>query len=132
MTEEKAKLIMEEISKRFEKINDLKELNDYKVEQLGKKGKITELQAGIRDAVNKKDYGMLVNKVKNHFNELYESKMKLLEEVELKKKLESERIDITLPSKKIRRGTKHPMTLTIEKIDEFTYKNKTWWDFKNF
>ena len=58
MTEEKAKLIMEEISKRFEKINDLKELNDYKVEQLGKKGKITELQAGIRDAVNKKDYGI--------------------------------------------------------------------------
>ena len=42
MTEENAKLIMGEISKRFEKINDLKELNDYKVEQLGKKGKITE------------------------------------------------------------------------------------------
>ena len=118
MTEEKAKLIMEEISKRFEKINDLKELNDYKVEQLGKKGKITELQAGIRDAVNKKDYGMLVNMVKSHFNEIYEAKMKLLEEVELKKKLESERIDITLPSKKIRRGTKHPMTLTIEKIED--------------
>ena len=88
MTEEKAKLIMEEISKRFEKINDLKELNDYKVEQLGKKGKITELQAGIRDAVNKKEYGMLVNMVKSHFNEIYEAKMKLLEEVELKKKLE--------------------------------------------
>ena len=118
MTEEKAKLIMEEISKRFEHITDLKELYDYKVEQLGKKGKITELQAGIRDAVNKKDYGMLVNMVKSHFNEIYEAKMKLLEEVELKKKLESERIDITLPSKKIRRGTKHPMTLTIEKIED--------------
>ena len=118
MNEEKAKLIMEEISKRFEHIKDLKELYAFKVEQLGKKGKITELQAGIRDAINKKDYGMLVNMVKKHFNEIYDAKMKLLEEFELKKKLESEKIDITLPSKKIRRGTKHPMTMTIEKIED--------------
>lgn len=118
MNEEKAKLIMEEISKRFEHIKDLKELYEFKVEQLGKKGKITALQAGIKDAINKKDYGMLINMVRNHFTEIYEAKMKLLEEFELKKKLESEKIDITLPSKKIRRGTKHPMTMTIEKIED--------------
>ena len=118
MTEEKAKLIMEEISNRFDHIKDLKELYAFKIEQLGKKGKITELQAGIKEAINKKDYGMLVNMVKSHFNEIYEAKIKLLEELELKKKLESEKIDITLPSKKIKKGTKHPMTMTIEKIED--------------
>jgi len=117
MNEEKVKKIMEEISKRFEHITDLKELIDYKVEQLGKKGKITTLQAGIKDAIDKKEYGKLVNMVKNHFNEIYEAKMKLLEELELKKKLESEKIDITLPATRIRTGSPNILEKTVEDME---------------
>ena len=117
MNEEKAKKIMEEISQRFEHITDLKELIDYKVEQLGKKGKITTLQAGIKDAVDKKEYGKLVNTVKNHFNEIYEAKMKLLEEFELMKKLESEKIDITLPATKVRTGSPNILEKTVEDME---------------
>ena len=117
MNEEKVKKIMEEISQRFEHINDLKELIDYKVEQLGKKGKITTLQAGIKDAIDKKEYGKLVNMVKNHFNEIYEAKMKLLEELELKKKLESEKIDITLPATRVRSGSPNILEKTVEDME---------------
>lgn len=117
MNEEQAKNIMEEINKKFESITDLKELYDYKVEQLGKKGKITNLQAGIKDAVDKKEYGKLVNMVKNHFNEIYEAKMKLLEEFELKKKLESEKIDITLPATKVRSGSPNILEKTVEDME---------------
>ena len=117
MNEEKAKKIMEEISRRFEHITDLKELIDYKVEQMGKKGKITNLQAGIKDALDKKEYGKLVNKVKNHFNEIYESKIKLLEEFELKKKLESEKIDITLPATRVRSGSPNILEKTVEDME---------------
>ena len=117
MNEEKVKTIMEEISQRFEHITDLKELIEYKVEQLGKKGKITTLQAGIKDAVDKKEYGKLVNTVKNHFNEIYEAKMKLLEEFELKKKLESEKIDITLPATRIRSGSPNILEKTVEDME---------------
>ena len=117
MNEEKVKKIMEEISKRFEHITDLKELIDYKVEQLGKKGKITTLQAGIKDAIDKKEYGKLVNMVKNHFNEIYDAKMKLLEEFELKKKLESEKIDITLPATCIRSGSPNILEKTVEDME---------------
>ena len=117
MNEEKVKKIMEEISKRFEHITDLKELIDYKIEQLGKKGKITNLQAGIKDALDKKEYGKLVNKVKNHFNEIYEAKIKLLEEFELKKKLESEKIDITLPATRIRSGSPNILEKTVEDME---------------
>ena len=117
MNEEKVKKIMEEISQRFEHITDLKELIDYKVEQLGKKGKITTLQAGIKDALDKKEYGKLVNTVKNHFNEIYEAKMKMLEEFELKKKLESEKIDITLPATKVRSGSPNILEKTVEDME---------------
>ena len=118
MNEEKVKKIMEEISKRFEHITDLKELIDYKIEQLGKKGKITNLQAGIKDALDKKEYGKLVNMVKSHFNEIYEAKMKLLEEFELKKKLESEKIDITLPATRIRSGSPNILEKTVEDMEK--------------
>ena len=117
MNEEKVKKIMEEISQRFENITDLKELIDYKVEQLGKKGKITTLQAGIKDALDKKEYGKLVNTVKNHFNEIYEAKMKMLEEFELKKKLESEKIDITLPATRVRFGSPNILEKTVEDME---------------
>ena len=36
----------------------------------------------------------------------------------MNKKLESETIDITLPSKKVKRGSKHPINRTIEEIED--------------
>ena len=118
MNEEQAKTIMEEINKKFEHITDLKELYDYKIEQLGKKGKITALQAGIKEAIDKKEYGKLVNMVKNHFNEIYEAKLKLLEEFNLKKKLESEKIDITLPATKVRVGSPNILEKVVEDMED--------------
>lgn len=117
MNEEQAKIIMEEINKRFEHITDLKELYDYKIEQLGKKGKITHLQAGIKEALDKKEYGKLVNMVKSHFNEIYDAKLKLLEEFELKKKLESEKIDITLPATKVKVGSPNILEKVVEDME---------------
>ena len=34
------------------------------------------------------------------------------------RKLEGEKIDVTLPATKIRRGSKHPMSLAIEEIED--------------
>ena len=118
MNEEQAKIIMEEINKKFEHITDLKELYDYKIEQLGKKGKITALQAGIKEALDKKEYAKLDNMFKNHFNEIYEAKLKLLEEFNLKKKLESEKIDITLPATKVRVGSPNILEKVVEDMEE--------------
>ena len=111
------------ISSLVEKINnanDLKTLNDLKVEYLGKKGIITELQSKIKDIPNeeKKDYGMKVNEVRNAFESNYDVKEKELKDAELNKKLENEKIDVTLPGKRIRRGSKHPMTRIREEFED--------------
>ena len=60
----------------LEKVNSLKELNDLKVEYLGKKGKITELNQKIKDIPNeeKKEFGQKVNELRTIFNEFYEAK----------------------------------------------------------
>jgi len=113
-------LIIKEISEKIENDKSLKEINDLKVEYLGKKGIITELQSKIKEIPNeeKKEYGIKLNKIRNCFNTLYEEKLNILNLEEINKKLESEKIDITLPSTRIRKGTKHPMSLTIEKIED--------------
>lgn len=104
----------------LEKVSNLKELNDLKVEYLGKKGKITELNQMIKDIPNekKKEFGQKVNEIRTLFNNAYEEKKNKFEESLLNEKLEEETIDITLPSKKVKRGSKHPMTRITEKFED--------------
>ena len=75
--------IKNEISNKISNVNDLKSLNEIKVLYLGKTGIITILQNGIKEAVDKKSYGMMVNDIRNHFNTLFMEKQKVLEEEKL-------------------------------------------------
>ena len=115
------------ISKMKEKINntfkediDMKRLNDLKVEYLGKSGHITELSKGMKDVPNeeKKEYGMLLNELRELFNSSYEACKEKLEQAELDKKLASEEIDITLPGSKIPSGSPNILEHIIEEIEE--------------
>ena len=112
--------LRQEIENIFDNVDNMKKLNELKVEYLGKKGKITELNSIIKTLPNdeKKSFGMKVNEVKVLFNSKYEEKRNIFEEEEVNKRLESEKIDVTLPSTKIKRGSKHPMSLTIERIED--------------
>ena len=112
--------LINKINERFNESLTLDTLNDIKVEYLGKKGLITELNASIKDLPNeeKKDFGRKVNEVRTLFNTKYEEAKTRLELEATNKKLEEEKIDISLPSTKIKRGSKHPMSLVIEEIED--------------
>jgi phenylalanyl-tRNA synthetase alpha chain len=115
---------LEEISirakKRIANIKDMQSLNDLRVKVLGKKGELTEILRGMKDlsAEERPVVGNLVNKVKEDIESSIEKAEKLLKQKELEKKLEEEKIDITLPSSKIKRGSKHPINRTIEQIQD--------------
>lgn len=114
------KKIKEELISKLKCVNSLKELNDLKVEYLGKKGPITEISSKMRDLSvdDKKEVGILLNDLRTEVNTLFDSLKEKLEAEALNKKLESEKIDISLPATKIKRGSKHPMSLTIEAIED--------------
>jgi len=61
---------------------------------------------------------MLVNEVRNTFNTLYEEKLNYLEEVKLNEKLESEKIDITLPATKVRVGAPNILECIVEEVED--------------
>ena len=117
---EKIEELKKKINYDFETVIHLEELNELKVKYLGKKGLISELNATIKDLPKeeKKSFGQAMNEVKVLFQEKYLSLKTKLDEEKIKEKLESERIDITLPSTKVRRGSKHPMSLAIEEIED--------------
>ena len=114
--EEVKKLLEEDMNK----VTSLAELNELKNKYLSKKGLITELNSEIKNVPNeeKKDFGMRVNEVRTLFNDFYESKKNEYEAALLNEKLEKEAIDISLPSKKIKRGSKHPMSRITEQFED--------------
>lgn len=117
---EKVNLIKESFQKNILSINDLKKLNDVRVEYLGKQGKVTELSKHMKEVPNeqKKEFGMLVNEVRNYVTNSLEEKKKELEEKALNEKLASEKIDITLPATKIPVGSPNILEKIIEEVEE--------------
>jgi len=118
--QEKIKSLLEELAKKFEEVKTLQELNDLRVAYQGKKGIITELSSGIKDVPNeeKKEYGMQVNVLRTAFNEKYEEVKAKLDQELINQKLAEETIDISLPSNKIERGSKHPFNRIIEEVED--------------
>ena len=117
---EKVNLIKESFEKDLLSIADLKKLNDVRVEYLGKQGKVTELSKMMKDIPNeqKKEFGMLVNEVRNYVTSSLDEKKKELEEKALNEKLASEKIDITLPATKIPVGSPNILEKIIEEVEE--------------
>ena len=100
--------------------NSMQALNEIKVKYLGKK---SELSNVLKDMASlSKDerpiVGSIANKVRKEIEEKINEKEIELSKKELSEKLEKERIDVTLPSTKIKRGSKHPVNRVIEEIED--------------
>ena len=117
---EKLETIKKQAKERIEEIKDLQALNELKVKILGKKGELTEILRGMKDLSPEERpiIGSLVNTVRDEIEGTIKSAEELLKQKELEEKLNKEKIDITLPSSKIKRGSKHPINRTIEQIQD--------------
>lgn len=117
---EEIKKIEENAITELNNCNELKELEELRVKYLGKKGELTALlkMMGSLSKEERPVIGSLVNKVRDVLEETISSKEKVLRKQEIEKKLESEKIDVTLPSSKIRRGSKHPINRVIEEVED--------------
>ena len=106
--------------KELEEVKDAKELNDVKVKYLGKKGELTEVLRGMGglSPEERPVIGSLVNVVRDEIEKIIGEKEEEYKQAELNKKLETEKIDITLPSEKVKRGSKHPLNRIIEEVED--------------
>ena len=119
MKEQIAKM-KETALEEINKAQDITELNNARVKYLGKKGELTAILRGMKDlsAEERPVIGSLVNVVKAELENLIEVREEEFKKAEINKKLEQEKIDITLPATKVKRGSKHPVNRIIEEIED--------------
>ena len=100
--------------------SDLKALDGVRVKFLGKKGELTSLLRGMNQvsAEDRPKIGKIVNEARAEIEQLLADKNSALKAAALQDKLASEKIDVTLPGRKVHRGHLHPLTLTLNRIKE--------------
>ena len=99
---------------------DLKEVNNQRVNLLGKKGALTEILRGMKDLTNEERpvVGALANKIRDEFTKAIAEKTEEIEIEKTAKKLEKERIDVTLPGVAVKSGQAHILTQVIDEIEK--------------
>ena len=99
---------------------NLKDLNDLRVAYLGKKGPITEALRGMKSLSPEERpiIGTLANDIRDELSGAIQSIREELEEQKLAEDIQKEKIDVTLPGKKVQMGTKHVLTQILEEIED--------------
>ncbi|HGJ5875371.1 MAG TPA: phenylalanine--tRNA ligase subunit alpha [Arsenophonus sp.] len=105
----------------IEKAQDVAALDSVRVEFLGKKGHLTLQMSTLRDlpAEERPAAGEIINQAKQEVQNSLNMRKEQLENVVLNARLVAEKIDISLPGRRTENGSLHPITRTIERIEEF-------------
>ena len=96
------------------------QLEELRVRYLGKKGELTGLlkQIGTLPHEERPKFGDKVNQVKQQVAQSLANKKAELEAQELAAAIASEKIDVTLPPRGIGSGGIHPVTRTMQRIED--------------
>ena len=110
--------IREAAFRELELAQEVGALNEIRVGVLGKKGDLTAVLRGMgaMDAAERPRIGQLVNDLRQEFEAALNERMALLKDAALTKRLEAERIDVTLPGRILERGRRHQLTLALDQI----------------
>ncbi len=111
--------IEEETLNNLKVLTSLEELQELKVKVLGKKGTFTTLlrQMGGLSSEERPIVGLIVNEVRDRLERAWIEQSTHLEEIALKRQLDAERLDISLPGFSLPHGHQHPLTKVIEEIE---------------
>jgi phenylalanyl-tRNA synthetase alpha chain len=97
------------------------ELEQLRVDYLGKKGQLTGIlkNLGTLSPEDRPKAGALINEVKQELTSLLNARKDDLEQQALAEKLAAERVDVTLPGRRVDAGGLHPITRTIQRVEDF-------------
>lgn len=117
---QKLSILEEEARKLISNAPDLENLRQIRIRFLGKKGEITQVLRGMGklDPAERPEVGQKANKLRDVIEELLRSREEELEEINKQRRMEAEKIDVTLPGRPVIFGRKHPLTLVLEEIED--------------
>ncbi len=97
---------------------DLNQLDQVRVNYLGKKGVFTQQMKalGNLEPDQRRSAGQVINTIKDAFQEALDARKQVLEQAELQARLNAERVDVTLPGRSQGSSGLHPVTTTLRRI----------------
>ena len=118
---EKIEALKKEIDAKIKEVKDMSALNELKNDYLSKKGPVSELTSKLRDLSieQKKEFGKAITDFRNDINTKFESLKEKYETEALNKKLESEKIDISMPGMEIKNGSPCIEEKILEEAEDF-------------
>jgi phenylalanyl-tRNA synthetase alpha chain len=95
-----------------------REVSEIRVRGLGRKGSLTQLLKRLGDLPegDRREIGRKANQIKEDLEARIEDALLQIRERERKEALEKERVDVTLPGRRVSLGKKHPITQILEEI----------------
>ncbi|MDX1334220.1 MAG: phenylalanine--tRNA ligase subunit alpha [Gammaproteobacteria bacterium] len=107
-----------EAESAIESADSLSDLDQLRVQYLGKKGKLTELLKGLGKlpAEERPQAGQEINKSKQALNKRIDERRLQLEKEQVAARLAAETVDVTLPGRRQSQGGLHPVTRTVQRI----------------
>lgn len=112
--------ILQQAQSEIKKINDLQNLEHFRVSYLGKKGLLTALlkELGKLPVEQRKEAGKRINEVKDQIQRLIAQCTQVLEQTAIEQQLTSESIDITLSGRTCGIGGTHPITQVMDELKD--------------
>jgi phenylalanyl-tRNA synthetase alpha chain len=95
-----------------------KEISEVRVKYLGKKGSITQIlkSLGTLPESERREIGQIANQLKQNTETRIEEALSRIREKDRREALEREKIDVTLPGRRIPVGKRHPLTQILDAI----------------
>jgi len=120
IVEQQLKQLVSDAEQAVQAADDLQELDQVRVNYLGKKGSITALMKnlGKLSAEERPKAGQVINVAKQAVQKAIEARKNLLETEKLNEQLASETIDVTLPGRSHGIGGLHPVTRVLYRIED--------------
>jgi phenylalanyl-tRNA synthetase alpha chain len=116
--EESLQALREEILARIGHCATDQEIDQLRIEYVGRKGKLTLMLRGLKDipAEQRPQRGAELNELRGFFEAEIEARLKALKRAEKERILREERVDVTLPGNRWERGAVHPLMLVMDEI----------------
>ena len=118
--EEKISLLRKQVIEKMEKVKSATDVENIRVEYLGKKGEVIEILKNLKnvEASKRKEIGEKANKLRVEIEELIETKKAELKEKECEEKIKNaEKIDLSVPvDDKV--GSLHPITIVQRELED--------------
>ena len=116
----KLEAIQKEFSERLSTAVSPDKLEELKVAYLGKKGELTSILKGMGQLSPEERpiVGQMVNAVRAEMEKSLSEKAEMLKSEEMAKKLEAEKVDVTMPGKTKKAGSLHPINQISDEMKD--------------